>query len=318
MPSAAVGASESPAPTEPPASRAPAIAWTVPFLSRPTSPAISLRNCQDVVIENRTFEDLGPDVEAIHLENCHGVTIRNNDFARVAQAITAADSTNIRVEWNRYSDILGPHERVGLNRANFVQFDQVRGGYIGNNKGKGGDTEDIVSLHDSGGSADEPLYVEYNHFEGTDWSSESGSGIALGDGGASYSIARNNVLLNPGQVGIFIAGGTNNAIIDNVVYGEQRPSSNVGHLRLGPGRRECSDHEVSGNSVYLAARRRRAEHRVGCGELWPDRGDGRPMRSSRPWIRRSSRSTLTTPHRQGHSRRCALRRRPAPGSSFAP
>ena len=202
------------------------------------------------MIENRTFEDLGPDVAAIHLENCDGVTIRNNDFARVAQAITATDSTDIRVEWNRYLEILGPHERVGLNRANFVQFDQVQGGYVGNNKGKGGDTEDIVSLHDSGGSAEEPLYVEYNHFEGTDWSSESGSGIALGDGGASYSIARNNVLLNPGQVGIFIAGGTNNAIIDNVIYGDQRPSSNVGIYVWGQDDRECSDHEVSGNNVF--------------------------------------------------------------------
>ena len=65
-------------------------------------PGIPMRNCQDIVIENQTFADLGPDVEAIHLENCHGVTIRNNDFARVAQAITAVDSTNIRVEWNRY------------------------------------------------------------------------------------------------------------------------------------------------------------------------------------------------------------------------
>jgi hypothetical protein len=222
----------------------------VPFLSRPTSKAISLRNCKDVVIEGKTFKDLGPDVEAIRLENCHGVTIRNNDFARVAQAITATDSTDIRIEWNRYADILGPHERVGLNRANFVQFDQVRGGYIGNNKGRGGDTEDIVSLHDSGGSADEPLIVEYNHFEGTDWSSESGSGIALGDGGSSDSIARNNVLLNPGQVGIFIAGGTNHSIIDNVVYGEQRTSSNVGIYVWGQNDAACSGHEVRGNNVH--------------------------------------------------------------------
>ena len=156
------------------------------------------------------------------------MTIRNNDFTRVAQAITATDSTDIRVEWNRYSEILGPHERVGLNRANFVQFDQVRGGYIGNNKGKWrrhrGHRQPARLRRLRRGT----LYVEYNHFEGRDWSSESGQGSRSGDGGSSHSIARNNVLLNPGQVGIFIAGGTNNAIIDNVLYGEQRPSSNVG------------------------------------------------------------------------------------------
>ena len=137
---------------------APAASWDFerrgrcPFLTRPASEPIRLKGCGDLVIENHSFKDLGPDVEAIHLEKCHDVTIRANDFARVAQAITAVDSTNIRVEWNRYEDILGPHARVGLHRANFVQFDKVQGGYIGHNKGRGGDTEDIVSLHDSGGT----------------------------------------------------------------------------------------------------------------------------------------------------------------------
>lgn len=223
--------------------------WSVPFLARPVSEPIRLNGCNDVVIENRTFKDLGPDVEAIHLEHCNGVTIRDNDFARVAQAITAVNSTNIRVEWNRYDDIVGPHDRVGLHRGNFVQFDKVRVGYIGHNKGRGGDTEDIVNLHDSGGTPDEPLYVEDNHFEGVDWISQSGSGIALGDGGSAYSIARNNVLLNPGQVGIFIAGGTNNKILDNVIYGEQRASSNVGVYVWNQSEPACSGHEVRGNKV---------------------------------------------------------------------
>jgi parallel beta helix pectate lyase-like protein len=223
--------------------------WTVPFLTRPVSGPIDLRGCNDVVIENLTFMDLGPDVEAIHLSDCRRVTIRNNDFARVAQAITVTDSTEVRIEWNRYEDILGPHARVGLNRANFVQFDQVRGGYIGHNKGRGGDTEDIVSLHASGGTAAEPLLVEGNHFEGTDWTSESGSAIALGDGGSDHAIARDNVVLDPGQVGIFIAGGTNNAILDNVIYGSQRPSSNVGLYVWNQSDSECSGIEVRGNKV---------------------------------------------------------------------
>lgn len=221
----------------------------MPFLTRPVSGPIRLNGCNDVVIENRTFKDLGPDVEAIHLENCHRVTIRDNDFARVAQAITAVNSTDIRVEWNRYLDILGPHPRVGLHRANFVQFDKVHGGYIGNNKGRGGDTEDIVNLHASDGTPTEPLYVEDNHFEGTNWTSASGSGIALGDGGSAHTIARNNILLNPGQVGIFIAGGTDNAILNNVVYGEQRPLSNVGLYVWNQSGSACSGHEVRGNRV---------------------------------------------------------------------
>ena len=246
----AVGASTSGAPAPAPAaSWDSSDAWSVPFLARPASEPIRLKGCGDLVIENHSFKDLGPDVEAIHLEKCHDVTIRANDFARVAQAITAVDSTNIRVEWNRYEDILGPHARVGLHRANFVQFDKVQGGYIGHNKGRGGDTEDIVSLHDSGGAEAAPLIVEQNHFEGTNWTSESGSGIALGDGGSTYSIARDNTLLNPGQVGIFIAGGTNHQILDNVVYGETRPSSNVGIYVWDQTDDPCSGHTVRGNQV---------------------------------------------------------------------
>ena len=247
---AAVSASSNGPPAGPyPPSPLTSAAWSVPFLSRPDSGPIRLKGCGNLVIENLTFKDLGPDVEAIHLDRCHDVTIRANDFARVAQAITAVDSTNIRVEWNRYEDILGPHERVGLHRANFVQFDKVRGGYIGHNKGRGGDTEDIVSLHDSGGTAAAPLVVEQNHFEGTNWTSESGSGIALGDGGSSNTIARDNTLLNPGQVGIFIAGGTDNSIIDNTVYGETRPRSNVGIYVWDQTSDPCSGHEVRGNRV---------------------------------------------------------------------
>ncbi|MGK2849305.1 MAG: right-handed parallel beta-helix repeat-containing protein [Candidatus Limnocylindrales bacterium] len=227
----------------------PADPWSVPFLSRPASGAIRLVGCRDVVIENRSFKDLGPNVEAIHLEGCENVIIRDNDFARVAQAITAVDSRNIRVEWNRYEDIVGPHARDGGHRANFVQFDKVRGGRIANNKGRGGDTEDILSIYASGGTLDRPMLIEDNHFEGLDWTSESGSGIALGDGGSDHTIARRNILLNPGQAGIFIAGGTNNAIIDNTVYGEQRPASNIGVYVWNQSESPCADNEVRGNRV---------------------------------------------------------------------
>jgi hypothetical protein len=253
-----VAACAAPAPTPPPTptpepTPIPPLAgdpWVTPFLDRPISEPIRHQgDCDNLLIEGLAFEDLGPGVEAIHLEDCDNVVIRANDFARVSQAITVLDSTRVRVEYNRYEDILGPHERNGTHRANFVQFVRVTNGYIGNNKGKGGDTEDIVSLFRSGGTADDPLIVEHNHFEGTDWTSQSGSGIALGDGESSYSIARDNVLLNVGQAGIFIAGGTNHKIIDNVILGEQRQHSNVGIYVDNRSDGECGGHEVRGNEV---------------------------------------------------------------------
>lgn len=228
--------------------------WATPFLSRPVSgPIWKEGGCDDIVIEGLTFKDLGPDVEAIHLKGCNNVTIRANDFARVAQAITVEESKNVRIEWNRYLDIIGPHARVpGLNRANFAQLDKVTGGFISHNKGKGGDTEDIVSLFRTGGTHEAPFVVEYNHFQGVDWVSRSGSGIALGDSTSSHSVARYNILLNPGQAGIFIAGGTDHQIIGNTIYGEQRPKSNVGIYVWNQSKDPCSANEVRDNKVSWA------------------------------------------------------------------
>ena len=120
----------------------------------------------------------------------------------------------------------------------------MAGGLIARNKGKGGDTEDIVSVYQS-----DHVTVEDNHFEGTNWTSGSGSGIALSDGGGSYNVAQRNILVNPGQVGIFIAGGTNNKIVDNIIIGQQRTKSNVGVYVWNQYASACSGNTVSGNRV---------------------------------------------------------------------
>jgi len=244
-PTAAPTAKPTPTPTA--ASPAPAAAgspWSVAFGSRPESPAINLRNCSDVVIKDKTFRDLGAGVIAIRIENCQRVTIQAVDFINVAQAIYVLGSTDITVRDSRYSNILGPHERNGSNRGNFVQLQGVRGALIDHNKGKGGDTEDIVSIFMSSS-----VVVEDNHFEGTDWSSTSGSGIALSDEGGSNNVARRNILYSPGAVGIFIAGGMNNQIVDNILYGPQDPKSNVGIYVWNQSGSGCSGNTVSGNQV---------------------------------------------------------------------
>lgn len=203
------------------------------------------------MIENLTFRDLGANVIAIRIANCANVTIRAVDFWNVAQGVFAIGSSNITIVDSRYQNITGPYERVGLNRGNFVQFDSVNGGLIARNKGRCGDTEDVVSLYKTSN-----VIVERNHFEGGDgspgclaWRSPSGSGIGTGDIGGGGNIVRNNVLVNPGQVGTFISGGTNNTIRDNIVIGEQRPLSNIGIYVENYSSGACSGHTVAGNRV---------------------------------------------------------------------
>ena len=267
-----------PSPSAP--ERADLLVRAIPVDDRPRSRSEKKGHCNDIVIEGRTFKDLGPGVEAIHLERCKNVTIRANDFARVAQAITVIDSTNVRIEWNRYLDILGPHKRVpGKHRANFVA---ARRGPAwprsAHNKGKGGDTEDIISLFRTGGTAKHPFIIEYNHFQGGDWTSTSGSGIALGDATSSHSIARYNVLLDPGQAGIFIAGGTDHKIIGNTILGRKRKSSNVGIYVWSQSDAPCGNNTVRDNRVSWTKGDGSAEPELGWRQLRLDQGlEGQPM-----------------------------------------
>ncbi|MGF7234508.1 MAG: hypothetical protein ACQSGP_06075 [Frankia sp.] len=179
------------------------------------------------------------------------MVITANDFKDVAQPITVENSTNVEISYNRYQNITGPHDRNGSNRGNFTQWVGSRGGSIHNNKGIGGDTEDIVSVYQSGGTdAAHPLIIENNAFEGTNWSSSGGSGMMLGDDGGSHIIARNNTLLNPGQVGFGVPSGTDIHIVNNTLYGAQRALSNVGIYVWNQSSSSCGGIEVSGNKVH--------------------------------------------------------------------
>jgi hypothetical protein len=173
---------------------------------------------------------LGTGVIAIALSGCNGVTIDAVDFDTVAEGVFAYNSRNITIRNTRYSNIIGPHERNGSHRGNLVQFDTVTGFLVSGNKGKGGDTEDIVSLFKTNTGR-----VTGNQFEGTNWSSGSGTGIIAGDGGGGSGIEiDDNVLVNPGQVGIQLINGNAN-VHDNVIYAAPRTgtSPNVGISTYG-------------------------------------------------------------------------------------
>jgi hypothetical protein len=183
-----------------------------------------------VTISNKTFRALGTGVIAISLSGCNGVTIDAVDFDTVAEGVFAYNSRNITIRNTRYSNIIGPHQRNGSHRGNLVQFDTVTGFLVSGNKGKGGDTEDIVSLFKTNTGR-----VTGNQFEGTNWSSGSGTGIIAGDGGGGSGIEiDDNVLVNPGQVGIQLINGNAN-VHDNVIYAAPRTgtSPNVGISTYG-------------------------------------------------------------------------------------
>jgi len=220
--------------------------WSVGFLSRPVSEPIHIYMESNVKISNKSFKDM--EVVAVIIESCDNVEITECDFSNVVGGIFILNCTNVTITWNRFSNI--GDGTIGSGHSNYIQLNKSFGGYIAFNKGKDGDTEDMISIYMSGGNSEkDPLIIEYNHFESGNWKSDSGSGIMLGDAGGQYIVARYNKLLSPGQVGIGIASGVGISLIGNTVYGEKRSNSNVGMYMWNQYDTPIGDIEISGNEV---------------------------------------------------------------------
>jgi parallel beta-helix repeat protein len=211
-----------------------------------------LNNCSNVTISGYQFVDIAGD--AIVLNNCSNVTVTANDFSGDVGGIYAYDSANITVTWNRFQDI--GDGTIGGGHSNYIQFNGTTGGLIANNKGIGGNTVDMISIYESGGTAASPLVVEDNALESplppaTDaWSSGSGTCINAADGGGSYIEVEGNTCLNGGQVGIAVSGGSNISVDSNIVYGSERAASNVGMYVWNQTSGTCSNIEAGGNRVF--------------------------------------------------------------------
>lgn len=248
-----------PTPTPTPAGGDP---WSVPFGTRPASGTIDLSGAActgtaaaPFVIENKTFSGITGRA-AIRLTNCSHVVIRSVDFIDVAGGVYVAGGSDVTLQDARYRNITGPaHDSAGkrtTNIANLIQTNGLNGGTIRHNKGRCGDTEDIVSVY-----ASSNVLVEDNAFEGVAtssagclaWVSNSGSGIMVGDGTGRNNVVRNNSVLTPGQVGIAIAGGQGNTLTGNVVISAQRPLSNVGMYVANYSSGTCSGNAVTNNRV---------------------------------------------------------------------
>lgn len=192
-------------------------------------PNISLYNCDNITIKNCK---LGPTAKkAIYLWECSNITIIDCTFENVQTALLASRCTNnIKFEYNDVKNIQGGS---GNESAQMVQFTYVNGAghsisynACENIKGESS-VEDIINLFSSNGTPQSPITVSNNWIRGGG-PSMSGGGINLGDSGGSYQIAENNILVNPGQYGIGMSGGSNLTLKNNKVYSKQLPFSNVG------------------------------------------------------------------------------------------
>ena len=216
-------------------------------IANPEGNGITIRNSKRIRIENCK---IGPcKGEAVNVYACEGITVTGNRFEAVSTGVYALDSRRIEVTRNRCLNVQGPFPRGQL-----AQFDKVTGGgnRINHNLalnilGKS-NPEDVINIYKSSGTADDPIQVVGNQIRGGG-PSGSGGGIMTGDGGGAHIVVRDNLLVDPGQYGIAIAGGHHIQILDNKVFGKKQPFTNVGIYVWNQSKAPSSDHAVTGNRV---------------------------------------------------------------------
>lgn len=191
-----------------------------------------------VLIRNCKFTNI-PIMEAIGLLECSNVIICNCDFESVHAGIRVSACTeSVRIFSNDFKNILGhsqggdqPGQAVQLrNNPNATGQWTIQDNAIENIQDESA-PEDNINIFFSNFESGTPLRIRNNWIRGGG-PSQSGGGIIIGDNGDGFlggnQVVEDNILVNPGQYGVAIAGGSNMILQRNLVYSEQKPWSNVG------------------------------------------------------------------------------------------
>lgn len=209
---------------------------------------ITLTNCSNIRIKNCRF--LNGTNRGVYLYNCHNITIKNCFFSNLVTGVLADHCQGgIVVDHNQFLNMNGP-----MPAGQYVQFNTVNGAglSVSYNKGENifgkGKPEDCINLYKSNGTTASPIKVIGNWIRGGG-PSGSGGGIMLGDNGGSYQIAKDNILVNPGEYGMAIAGGSHISLVNNLIYGKPQPFTNVGLYVNAIGGYAVNKATVKGNRI---------------------------------------------------------------------
>jgi hypothetical protein len=208
---------------------------------------INLLQCSNITIKNCRF--LFAKGNGVQILNSKNVTVINCFFENTSAGVYAYQSSGVNVSGNRFRNMQGP-----FPKGQMVQFNEVTGAGNKINYNKCQNVmdksypEDAINLYKTYGTAASPVEVTGNRILGGG-PSKSGGGIMVGDNGGAYVIVKNNILVNPGQYGIGIAGGTNISVTQNIVFGKKQPFTNVGIYIWNQHSSGCSLNTVSNNKV---------------------------------------------------------------------
>jgi len=231
-------------PTQPPT---PPDGWPETFMGyEPVTSPMTRRDETGFVIEGYSF---GVEHESrlanwgeigLAVYNSSDFTIRNVDMRRLSEGGFLFNCHDFTIEWSRFENILGPnHDDVGHSKhsGNAWQLDSCTDYRIRFVTGRYGQTEDVISQFrcKRGG-------VSHYQYEGAIeadrptsdgspsivWDGRAGTGVILGDRGGEDLYVEDSTLLNPGQVGVQVAGGLRGRVERVTVYGEPYVKNNTG------------------------------------------------------------------------------------------
>ena len=236
------------------------------FLSYPRQAAPLSVSGTNVVVANKSWVGFSTRT-CLTVHDAHNVNIHDVDFANCGGGIFLVNVTGtVHIENVRARNI--GDGTIGSGHGNVIQLNNVwqsapelplRGARIRSIRAYGGDTEDVISVYKSGGiDAAHPLVIGNVHIEHPltgplAWSSASGTCVNLADGGGHDIRLQNSTFLNCGAVGIQMNEPQHNVKArNNIVYGQRRPTSNVGLSQWSSGScpSTCPGNEYGDNRVW--------------------------------------------------------------------
>jgi parallel beta-helix repeat protein len=219
---------------------------------------IKLTNCYNITIKDcrlRSSKKNGADIV-----NSKNITIINCYFENTKTGVYAYQSESIKITHNQFKNMQGP-----LPKGQMVQFNEVygKGNKVNFNKCQNdlgaGNPEDVINMYKTNGTINDPVQIIGNQICGGG-PSKTGGGIMLGDNGGSYMTVKDNILVDPGQYGIAIAGGTNIQIIRNKIFGRQQLFTNVGIYIWNQHTTGCALNTITNNKVNFTNSYGEANH----------------------------------------------------------
>lgn len=202
---------------------------------------ITLTNCTNIHIFKCRVQ--GGTGKAINISGGSNITIDSCYIENVQQGIYAQNCTNVIVKHNYIHNVLGAPSPATYHP---IQYNNVLRGHIDSNKIEEDPittqyTHDQISLYKSNGVLGDSLTVNANEIRGGQTvmngsgpggyigGTNGACGINLTDSNGEYQVARYNLLINPGYIGMQVDGVGSKAKLDhNKIYSSRTDISLVG------------------------------------------------------------------------------------------